>query len=169
MIKNNLNNILQYAKISTTLFALFVCFLFGCRHNKTSQELIATFYKNENDLSLIIKKLQTDKHLDSLFLSESMKGLPKIKNEYPEVYNKLKSLDISHASAHKNVSPHGTNWYYFETEWPNEYLICLVFNAHDSSESIKGYYKKDEVSNETWGLGNNWSMFRWVKDKPYKQ
>ena len=151
------------------LFCIIGLLVVGCRHNKTPKELIADFYRNENELNLIIQKLQTDKKLDSLFSLTSIDGLPKIENSYPHVFNKLKSLGIKHASSHPNVYPKVTNLYYFETEWPNEYLICLVFNAYDSSESKKGYYNKDEVSNETWGLGNNWNMFRWVKYKPYKQ
>jgi hypothetical protein len=124
----------------------------GCRHNKTPEELIATFYKNEADLNFVIRQLQSDKQLDSLFFRFFRKGLPNIEKSYPSVYRKLKSIGIKNASSHPNVFPRGTNWYYFETEWPNEYLICLNFNAYDSVQSKKGYYYKDESANETWGL-----------------
>ena len=152
-------------RFSISILLLYVgLFICGCRHSRTSEELISMFYDDEKDLDVVVKKLQTDKKLDSLF-QYSGEGLPNIKDSYSDIYTTLKRLGIKHASSHKNAFNKFTKWYYFETTWPNEYLICLVFNAHDSSESKKGYYSKDEVANETWGLGNNWSMFRWVKDK----
>ena len=140
----------------------FICALgLSCRQNKKPEELINTFYKHESELTSIIKELQTNKNLDSIF-SNVPEGLPQIETSYPIVFRKLKSLKIKHASSHPSF-PKGTRWFYFETEWPNEYLICLIYNAYDSTQSKKGYYKKSEVSNETWGLGNNWQMFRLVK------
>jgi len=35
-------------------------------------------------------------------------------------------------------------------------------NYYDSTENLKGFYKKDKHKNETWGLGDNWKMFRFV-------
>ncbi len=156
-------------KYTTIGFILFGMLLLSCRYNKSSKDLIDEFYKNETELNSIIQQVQSDKHLDSLFLFCEPKHLPEIKNSYPKIYHKLQSLGIKHVSAHHKVSPGKTYWYYFETEWPNEYLICLFYNADNSSESRKGYYNMDEVKNETWGLGNKWTMFRWVKDKYYKQ
>lgn len=143
-----------------------VSLLVACRYHKTPKELIDTFYKNQSDLNFIIKQLQTDKHLDSLFSFASTTGLPKIENSYPTIYFKLKALGIKHASSHPYTS-FRRRWYYFETEWPNKYLICLMYNAYDSTLSKKDYYDKSEVSNETWGLGNNWRMFRLVKYERY--
>lgn len=156
-------------RFNISVFFLFIVLLiFGCRQNKTTEELKAMFYDYEKELNIVVTKLQNDKQLDSL-CRYSDKGLSDIKDLYPDFYSSLKRLGIKHVSSHKNVFNKYTNWYYFETTWPNEYLICLVFNAYDSSENKKDYYSKDEVANETWGLGNNWSMFRWVKDKVMKQ
>jgi hypothetical protein len=88
------------------------------------------------------------------------------------LYEILNEVGITEASSNKNVFPKGTMWYYFKTNWPNEYPIYLIHNAHnyyDSSEFEKGFYSKDEVSNETWGLGDRWKMFRLVKEKSMKQ
>ena len=143
----------------------FICLLnINCRHNKTPAELMDTFYKNEDHLTQIIKTLQTDKHLDSLCSNMPFDSLPNIENAYPTIFNRLKSIGIKHISSHPG-SNKLIRWYYLETKWPNEYLIGLIYSPYDSPTTKKGYYEKDEVNNETWGLGNNWSMFRLVKYK----
>jgi hypothetical protein len=149
------------------LFCIALTIL-GCRHNKNPEELHVMFYKNEKDLNAILKRIQTDEKLDSLFQYPGS-GLPNIADSYPDIYLGLKRLGIKHASSHNNYFNKYTNWYYFETTWPNEYLICLVYNAYDSVKNRKGYYSKDEIANETWGLGNSWSMFRLVKVKEHAQ
>jgi hypothetical protein len=153
-------------------YGLLWLVLISCNQNKTTPELIETFNKNKKALGLVIDKLQNDKRLDSLFQIGPESGLPPIKNSYPLEYDILNKAGIIDASSHKNVFPVRTNWYYFKTNWPNEYPIYLIFNAYNSYDSIefeKGFYSKDEVSNETWGLGDRWKMFCLVKEKTMKQ
>lgn len=145
--------------ISLLLSSLIVV---SCNRNKTPAELIDTFSENKETLHLLVKSLQNDKKLDSLFFIGPDSGIPDIKNSYPEAYNMLRKLGIIDASSHKNADCKKNQWYYFKTNWPNEYPIYLVFNTCDE-ETAKGFYKKDEYSNETWGLGDNWQMFRFVK------
>ncbi|MEO8769660.1 MAG: hypothetical protein ABI402_06235 [Ferruginibacter sp.] len=118
-------------------------------------------------MDLVIKRLQNDKEMDTLI--QNWEGLSRLKKSYPDIYSLLKNIGIKHISSHQSVYVRMARWYYFETNWPNEYLICLIYDQYDSSQTKKGYYSKDEVANETWGLGNNWDMFRWVKNKPYVQ
>jgi hypothetical protein len=161
--------IMRFLKL---IFFLIWLVLIGCNQDKTAPELIEIFNKNKKGLGLVITELQDDKSLDSLFQIGPYSGLPPIKDSYPAVYDILNKAGITDASSHKNVFPSRTNWYYFKTNWPNEYPIYLIFNAHnsyDSSEFKNGFYSKDEVSNETWGLGDHWKMFRLVKEKTMKQ
>jgi len=149
---------------------LSICLMTAsCHNNKNPVELINTFLQHKQTLDLLISDLQKDNKLDSLFQIMPDSGIPDIKNSYPQVYALIKKVGITAVSSHPNSFPKRTRWYYFKTNWPNEYPIYLIFNAYDSSETKKGFYLKDEVSNETFGLGDNWTMFRFVKVKPYKQ
>ena len=154
-------------------FVISLLFLYlvvaGCHHNKTSTELFETFSQNKTNLDLLIDNFKKNKKLDTIFQIGPDSGLPDLKNSYPDIYEMIKKIGITDASSHKNVFPKNTFWYYFKTNWPNEYPIYLIFNAYDSSETKKEFYLKDEVSNETWGLGDNWKMFRLVKFKTMKQ
>ena len=156
-------------RIIIPLFVLTYLMLFGCSNNKKPTELIETFNKNKPSLDLLINKLQKDKKLDSLFQIEVDSGLPNIKSTYPDMYAIFNEVGITDASSHRNPFPKWSNWYYLKTNWLNEHSIYLIFNAYDSSETTKGFYLKDQVLNETWGLGENWKMFRFVKFRPYKQ
>jgi hypothetical protein len=142
-----------------------------CQSRLSPEELKAKFYRHKTDLEFVIKSIERDKKLASIFSYEwtPVGRLPTEDKAYHDIFIKLKNADIKHFSVHPNPYPKGTKWYYLETSWPNDYLIVLSYNAYDTSETTKGYYSKDEVNNETWGLGDNWYMFRWVKDRPYKQ
>jgi len=156
-------------RIIIPLFILTYLMTFGCSNNIKPTELIETFNKNKPSLDLLINKLHKDKKLDSLFQIEVDSGLPNIKGTYPEIYAVLKKVGIIDASSHRNAFSKWSNWYYLKTNWLNGHSIYLIFNTYDSSETIKGFYLKDEALNETWGLGDNWKMFRFVKFKPSKQ
>ncbi len=125
-------------------------------------ELNDTFLQNKESLNLLVKNLQDDKRLDSLFFIGPDSGIPDIKRSHPQIFELLKHAGITDASSHKNAFCNHVQWYLFKTNWPNEYPICLMFNSCDE-ETAKGFYKKDEYLNETWGLGENWKMFRFVK------
>lgn len=156
-------------RLIVSLFFLTLLITYGCQNNKKPLELIETFKKNKISLDLLVYKLQNDKRLDTLFQNEPDSGLPNIKSSYPDIYAILKEVGITDASSHMNLFPKWSSSYYLKTNWVNEYPIYIIFNCYDSSETKKGFYSKDEVLNETWGLGNNWKMFRFVKFRPYKQ
>jgi hypothetical protein len=143
---------------------------YGCNSYKTPDELKGIFYQNKSKLDSFINIVQKDKKLDSIFshrTEEQGWTFSDIKQIYPGAYNLLINAGISEASGHRVYG--AENWYFLKTNWPNEYPIYLTYKPWDSLQTLKGFYEKDEVSNETWGLGDRWLMFRWVKDKPYKQ
>ena len=158
-------------QLNILLVYIFFCGLCSCKSNKTPDELKSIFYQNKNKLDLFTTALQKDKKLDSIFSTrteEQSLTFLDIKQTYPNIYNLLVDAGIIEASSHKNTYSKMLKWYWLKTNWPNEYPIYLAYDTFDSVQTAKGYYNKDEVSNETWGLGDHWFMFRWVKDKPYK-
>ena len=145
---------------------------YGCQSNKTPEELEVLFYQNKDSLDLFTNTLKNDMKLDSIFSNRTEEQGFKffdIKKTHQRVYNLLTNAGITEASSHKNEYSKTLKWYWLKTNWPNEYPIYLAYDIFDSVQTVKGFYDKDEVSNETWGLGDHWFMFRWVKDKPYKQ
>lgn len=157
-------------KLNTLIVSIILLALYGCKSNKTPEELKAIFYKNKDKLDLFANTLQKDVKLDSIFSNRTEEqgfDFPDIKETYPNIYNLLVDAGITEASSHRITRV--TKWYFLKTNWPNEYPIYLEYNRFDSVKTKKGYYDKDEVSNETWGLGDHWIMFRWVKNKPYDQ
>ena len=150
-------------KIQFLYFILFIQIILGCNHYSTSEELIKKFYEEKPHLDTIVNRLNRDKKFDSAFHIEPYTGLPNIKNSYPHELQILKKIGIIGASAHPNTCgrwcPH---WYLFTTDWPSEHPIMLIYNFDNTSESVKGFYTIDKYKNETWGLGDNWKMFRFV-------
>ena len=141
----------------------------GCRPNKNPEKLKANFYKHQQALDQFVFTLQNDKLLDSLFGATYLLKIDELKNSYPDLYKSLTNAGIEAASSCRRAYPKKAKWYFIKTNWRSEYPIYLKYDRYDSIQTVKRYYNKDEVSNETWGLGDNWFMFRWVKDKPYKQ
>lgn len=156
-------------RLIISIFSLTSFTLHGCSDNKKPVELIEFFNKNKIILNAVIDKLEKDKTLNNLFQIKPDSGLPDIESSYPDMYALLKEAGITDASSHKNSFPKQTYWYYLKTNWENEHPIYLFFNACDSSETIKGFYLKDELSNQTWGLGDHYKMFRFIKYKSSKQ
>jgi hypothetical protein len=153
-----------------TPLLLFICFsIYSCQTNKSHAELIEVFNENKKALDTLISNLQNNNKLDSAFQIGPDAGIPNIKETYPAIFNLLKEVGITGAFSLPNVFPKRTEGYYFKTNWQNRDPIFLIYNAYDSIETKKGFYAKDEVLNETWGLGDNWKMFRFVKFRPYKQ
>ena len=156
-------------RLVTPILFLICLTTSSCHKNKSPTELIEVYNNNKVALDLIISNLQNNKKLDTVFQIAPDAGIPNIKKSDPAIYDLLNKVGITDASSHQNSFPKRTQWYYFKTNWPNRYPIYLIYNAYDSIETKKGLYEKDEVSNETWGLGDNWKMIRLVKFKPYKQ
>jgi len=152
------------------LIVIIIFLIPGCKSNKTPEQLKVIFYQNKDKLDLFANILQKDAKLDSIFshrTEEQGFTFADIKQTYPSIYNLLVSAGITEASSHRSIFPR--KWYFLKTNWPNEYPIYLSYDPIDSIRTAKGYYDKDEVSNETWGLADHWLMFRLVKYKPYKQ
>jgi hypothetical protein len=135
--------------------------ILSCSRNRSVAELNDTFSKNKDSLDLLVKSLQDDKKLDSLFFIGPDSGIPDIEKTYPQIFDLIKHIGITDASSHKNSNCKKAQWYYFKTNWSNGYPIYLIYNTCDE-KAVKGIYKKDEYLNETWGLGDNWQMFRFV-------
>ena len=136
----------------------------------TPKELHEYFYVKKPDLDRIISKLEVDQKFDSLFHLAFGSEVPNIKRKYPNEFNILKKCGVTHLSSQKNSFPKGTNWYYIETNWPGEAPILLSYNIKNTdefSERQKGFYRKDEYSNEWWGLGEGWQMLQLVKEIDY--
>ena len=153
---------------------LFYCTftILSCKSNKPPEELKAAFYQNKIELDEFVNILKADKILDSILSNRTKEQgwtFNDLQKTYPKVYELLSIVGITEASSHKNSSDKRDKWYFLKTNWPNEYPIYLTYDRLNSITTVKGYYNKDEVSNETWGLGGHWFMFRWVKDRPYKQ
>ena len=143
------------------IFSVSSLFLVSCHRNKTHNELVATFLKNKKSLDSFVTVLQTNPKLDSLFRITPYTGLPDIEKSHPNEYEFLKNVGIKELTSHPCNKI--TSWYFIITDWPDEYPICLTFTPCDSVKTAKGFYEKDQYSNEWWGLGDNWQMFRFVK------
>jgi hypothetical protein len=174
-------------KIAFQIFFL-ITVIQGCNTNLDSKQLIEKFYQNKSDLNFLINSIKGDKILDSV-LGEKLNGnLLKLKTSNPGQYDLCKKLGITELSSHKSISKNSPRWYYIKTDWKSEYPIFLIYGYveyHladsiikdksevkiniDSSGKIKGFYKKDDNNNETWCLGDNWKMFRLVKEIQVKQ
>ena len=139
----------------------------SCKHNQTIEELKEVFYSKKSKLDFIVNKMETDREFNSLFQIGPDNALPQVKKLNPDIYNALKATGITDASSHTIYKT--TTWHYFKTNWSNDYPIYLIYNAYDTSELKKGEHKEDEVSNEWWGLGDHWTLFRLVKMKTMKQ
>ena len=151
---------------------ILTTFFFSCKTYNNPEELKAIFYKNKSKLDLFANSLEQDRTIDSIFsdrknMQDSL--FINIKQRYPNVYSSLIGSGIIEASSHRQIYPKGKKWYFLKTNWHNEYPIYLVYDPYDSIQTKKTFYNRDEVRNETWGLGENWFMFRWVKDKIMKQ
>jgi hypothetical protein len=149
---------------------LISIFAISCQQYKTADALIIHFYEKKPQLDLLITNLQADKELDSLFRISLDSTLPILKSNYPNAYNTIKNCSITKGFSCSNAFQKGTTWYYFETNWPSKnpiLLSCNTKNANDSTERIKGFYKKDQYNNEWWGLGDGWQMLRLVKEIDY--
>jgi len=151
---------------SILIFSFSFISLVGCRRHKTHDELVTTFFENKKPLDSFVIELQKNGKLDSVFRTMPYTGLPVgIEKSHPNEYQLLKMIGIKELTSHP--CDRITNWYFLITNWPDKYPICLTYNPCDSVNTAKGYHDKDRYSNEWWGLGDNWQMFRFVKTIDY--
>lgn len=141
---------------------LMSVFSAGCSAKEDPQQWKNRFHAHSPRLERLIHRFQNDAQLDSCFHIRPDSGLPDIATSYPSVLKLLQAVGITDASSHKAARNKWTRWYYFKTNWPSDYPIYLIYDPTETIETEKGYYKKDKYANETWGVGGNWRMFRWV-------
>lgn len=148
-------------RFSLIIFFSAFTFFYSCQRNLTSSELIDKFYSHKTQLDSLVSSLHSNKKLDSIFHDRLDKGLPDSVALYTGEFNLIKKTGLTEISSCP-VCPRCPRWYYIKTDWLSEYPIYLIHHTRDSTETRKGFYKKDEYKNETWGLGDNWKMFRFV-------
>jgi hypothetical protein len=152
-------------RLSTFIGLLGVLLFFSCHRPKNHEELVKMFQQHKPTLDSLIERLKSDKKLDSLFNIDPYTGLPDIKKSYPAEFNMLNQVGITDASSHKCNKI--KSWYYLKTNWPSDYPIFLVYTPCDSLKTVTSFYEKDKYSNEWWGLGENWQMFKFLKTIDY--
>lgn len=161
------------------LFVVGLISLFwGCNQKKSSTELTTKFYSLEASLKNFIDSIKNNRVLDSVLLKNFNGNINYFKEANPKIFKLAHTLGISEVSAHKKCK-NCDYWYYISTNWSDKYPIYLIYDYAnyrynqeiiiDSSENVKGFYKKDDNHNETWGLGNRWKMFLLVKENQIKQ
>ncbi len=149
----------------------FACFIIlttaSCYQHETVFERMETkFKKNEPAINTLINMLN-DPKADSSFGEDA---ICKKANEFNlNISQKLNSLDLRNVCRHYgNCRPY-QKILIFETAWIPQDSVSIVYNICDTIETKKGYYKKDENSNEIWGIGNSWQIIKIVKYLKQKQ
>ena len=135
----------------------------GCSSERTIPELMKKFFDNKSSLDKLVLDLQNDRIVDSVCASPDF-TLDKIKNLSPHKYHLLLDLGITEIISYQGPCKKSKN-YDFKTNWAGKNPIHVNFNSCDSieAETQKGFYRKDENSNEFFGLGNCWKMWKEVK------
>jgi hypothetical protein len=134
---------------------LLLCALGGSKcssYKINSNDLIAEFNENRQDLSDLLKILKRDR-----LTYES--GILLSKDTFNSVITKkFEKLGLTKVWVF--------TWHCFEdsqfdftTNWGNKSSIHLYYNTCDSVETVKGFYRKDKNANEIWGMGNNWTIW----------
>lgn len=123
---------------------------------------MSRFYKSQEKLEDLIKSLKQDTSLARKY-GESLKW-----THFDDITKqKLKELDID--EVHLFSWGRKQRQFDFKTTWRQETPIHIYYNTLDSVTTKNGYYKKDENSNEIWGLGNHWSLWNEIKSIDAKQ
>jgi hypothetical protein len=150
--------------VSIALLAIFHSV--GCNTHENPQQWKQRFYGHYPHFEKLTKRLQNDARLDTCFQIGPDSGLPNIAASYPSVLKQLQQMGITAASSHPCYRNKWSRWYYFKTNWPSAYPIYIIYDPTEPVTTEEGYYQKDPYKNETWGLGNNWQLFRWVAVVP---
>jgi len=142
---------------SLTILIFLIC---GCNQNTKEQDFSEMFYKKQGLFDTLVFDLQ-NKHLDTLIhLFNEENSLANISAIDSSVNSTIKQIGISRIISGKLWNCIGINEYDIQTTWNKQYPIHINYNKCDSIRTKKGYYKKDANSNEVWGLGNNWYMWK---------
>lgn len=135
--------------LPTLCFLIFA--ILSCRNTgNVSEKVIKKFNSQKYELDNLIKDFQNPV-IDSILTSDH-KVTFKAK-EFPLAISKqMISLDLLDVSVHYGGRPN-KKVFILKTDWNYNDSIFIVHNISDLIETKKGYYRKDENSNEIWGLG----------------
>lgn len=139
----------------------------SCRQHETIFERMETRFKeNEAALNNLVSILN-DSTTNSFF-SEN-KACIKAVDFNDAISQILNSLDLRKVCRHYGSCKNYNKIFIFETGWIPKDSVTIVHNICDTVQTKKGYYKKDENSNEVWGLGNSWQIIKIIKYLNHKQ
>ena len=132
---------------------LFLTFTyFSCSHKIDSKDLIERFYKNQGeliDLVAILKRDTLTYNSGNILQKDTFDILT------ARFFEKLGLRRVWVFS----WSCIEERQFDFTTNWSNQLPIHLYYNTCDTTETVKGFYRKDQNGNEFWGLGNNWALW----------
>jgi hypothetical protein len=135
----------------------FVLVLVSCDSTETVPETyVEKFYENQQRAEQLVSLLKGDKFLERKSGQEL--GILKFNDT---IRNILTELDIK--SVHYFSWGRNDRQFDFITNWRKENPIHITYNSLDGIETQKGFYRKDENSNEVWGLGKGWLL--WLERK----
>ena len=155
-------------KFIWTIFLLTTALLISCTPNKTPAQLKELFFQNKTNLNKLVNDLRNKEVVDFVTSNEDH-TINVLSEKFPETYQLANDIGITELVLYEEPGCKRIKQFFLRTNWPNEYPIHLIFNSCDSIGTKKEYYSKDEVSNEAWGLGDNWQLFRFVQAKTMKQ
>ena len=140
--------------------------IIGCSNDKIDPgKLKKKFYTLQQVLDNLVAELRYDSAFDLKKRACESCGLVLNRNDFNDKIAKvfesagIKTVFTFHWSCVK-PSP---KQFDFETNWDNSLPVHLTYNSCDTTETIKGFYRKDKNLNEFWGLGNNWTI--WIERK----
>lgn len=144
---------------------VFACLIilatFSCHQRESLFERMETrFKKNEAALNNLVSLLN-DSTVDSYF-SEGV-VCRKAAEFNSDISQKLNSLDLRNVCRQYGSCKPNNKIFIFETGWISKDSVSIVRNICDTVQTKKGYYRKDENSNEVWGLGNSWQIIKIIK------
>lgn len=141
-------------------YLIITCFLIivsSCSNeNNNVQDHITKFYSEEAKFNQLVTLLKNNTSINR----NSGQTYPA--NHFGNsIKSKLEELGIANVFSftwgnHDKAFDFSTNWQY-----PLPIHIC--YNLKDSIKTLKGYYEKDENSNEIFGLGDSWTL--WTEKK----
>jgi hypothetical protein len=138
------------------IMLILMFFMTSCKTENLQQNHIERFNKNKHQFENLIEELKQD----TLFNKKSEVVFKWTYFQLP-TREKLQELGI------EEVVPfywdRTQRQFDLKTNWGNKIPIHIYYNTLDTIVTKKGYYNKDENSNEFWGLGNPWCLWYEVK------
>jgi hypothetical protein len=145
LMTGNLNKVF----VSLTLPLIFV---FNCCNNKYKNSVyISKFYQNQSEFIHLVSQLRADT-LAKMKFGENLSWTifdTTIKSEF-------RKLDIN--SVHVFTWEIKQRQFDFIANWDTCKLLHIYYNTQDSTETKKGFYKKEGLD-ELWGLGDGWAIW----------